>query len=68
MSQRFLTMKEVLARVSLSKTELYRRIRAGTFPAPIRLGLSRIAFVEKEVEDWMAERAAARSTGGQSDA
>jgi len=64
MSQRFLPTKEVLARVSLSKTELYRRIKNCTFPAPLRLGAHRVAFLESEVDAWMDQRAAARGEGG----
>lgn len=56
MSQRLLSMKQVLERVPLSKTEIYRRIRAGNFPAPIRLGVSRIAFSAEEIDAWILSR------------
>jgi len=50
---RFLRRPEVLARVGLSKSTLYARIRAGTFPKPVPLG-TLSAWVESEVEAWMA--------------
>ncbi|MES0020217.1 AlpA family phage regulatory protein [Mesorhizobium sp. M0036] len=58
MSQRLLSMKQVLERIPLSKTEIYRRIRAGTFPIPIRLGPARIAFSADEIDAWILSRSA----------
>jgi prophage regulatory protein len=56
MSQRLLSMKQVLERIPLSKTEIYRRIRAGTFPAPVRIGRKRIAFSADEIDEWIRSR------------
>ena len=60
---RLISLKHVLTLVPLSKSEIYRRIKAGTFPRQVRLGASRIAFVEAEIADWLrvvAERKGAR--------
>ena len=35
-------------------------IGEGRFPAPVRLGPMRLAFVEAEVEQWIEARAAER--------
>ncbi len=56
-------LKEVLARVPLSKSELYRRIKAGTFPAQVHLGPTRIAFVEAEVNEWIMHHVMSRPEG-----
>ena len=61
MPKRLIKIEEALYAVSLSKTELYRRIAAGTFPKPVRLGPQRIAFLEKDVENWIL----AHIAGGQ---
>lgn len=50
-----LSLKQVMERIPLSKTEIYRRIRDGRFPQPIRIGVHRIAFSEAEIEQWFAE-------------
>lgn len=63
MAERFMTMKQVVGQVALSKTELYRKIRAGTFPRPVPLGPQKVAFVESEVTAWMADRVRARADG-----
>ncbi|VVP52992.1 hypothetical protein PS880_05476 [Pseudomonas fluorescens] len=34
--RRFIRIKEVLSITSLSQSELYRRIKAGTFPAQVK--------------------------------
>ena len=55
---RFLRIREVVRMVGSSKATLYRRIRAGTFPKPIALGLQTTAFLEDEVLAWMNARVA----------
>ena len=60
MSDRFISMSEVLDRICLSKTHLYRKINAGQFPRPVPLGPQKVAFLESEVEAWMAKRLHAR--------
>lgn len=39
--------------------QLWRLIKAGEFPKPVKIG-SRNAFVELEVDDYIAKRIAAR--------
>ena len=60
MAERFLQLREVLRRTSLSKTHTYRLINAGTHPRPVPLGPMRVAFLESEIDAWMEERIAAR--------
>ena len=60
MAERFLSMREVRRRTTLSKTHTYRLINAGRFPRPVPLGPHRVAWLESEVEGWMAERTAER--------
>jgi prophage regulatory protein len=43
-----------------SKSHLWRLIRAGKFPRPIRLGKNRIAFPEHEIEDFLKAKIAER--------
>jgi len=63
MAERFLTMKQVVGQVALSKTELYRKIKAGAFPRPVPLGPQKVAFLESEVTAWMEDRLRARAEG-----
>ena len=59
--QRFLSMRRVLDITSLSRTQIYRLQAAGSFPKSVPLGTSRVAFVESEVEEWIADRIAERA-------
>lgn len=58
-----LRLPHVCARTSISRSEIYRRITAGTFPAPIKLGERASAWPEHEVTAWIEERIAARDAG-----
>lgn len=56
MSKRFLSKKEVRDKVKLSYTEIARRVKAGKFPMPLRLGshrTSRTVWWEHEIDAWM---------------
>lgn len=65
--RRLLRRAEVMDRVGLSKSTLYSRISAGTFPKPVALGSS-VRWVESEVEAWIlalvSERDHAVESGG----
>lgn len=60
MSDRFISMDEVVDRVSFSRTHIYRKIANGSFPRPVQLGDHKVAFLEREIEDWIVARLAAR--------
>jgi prophage regulatory protein len=55
-AQRFISVKEVLDRICLSKTELYERLKAGIFPKSIALGPQKVVFLESEIDAWMQAR------------
>jgi predicted DNA-binding transcriptional regulator AlpA len=46
----------VTAEVKKSRVQLWRDIRAGTFPAPIETGANSIAWFRAEVEAWKGSR------------
>ena len=51
-----LRMPEVMARTGLSRTTLWRRMRAGTFPAATSLGENSIGWPEGEITEWLSSR------------
>jgi prophage regulatory protein len=55
-----LRLPDVRRRVSLSRSEIYRRIAAGHFPQPVKLGERASAWNAAEVDSWIAARIAAR--------
>ncbi len=56
MEARMLRVPEVMARTGLSRTTLWRRVRAGTFPPPTELGENSIGWPESEISAWLAKR------------
>jgi prophage regulatory protein len=55
-STSFLRRKDVEVRTGLSRSTIYARIRAGTFPAPISLGARAVGWIEADVQRWISER------------
>lgn len=51
----------VMARTGLSRSEVYRRVAQGTFPAPVKIGQRSSAWAGKEVDAWIEECIASRS-------
>ena len=58
---KLIRLPEVLDRTALKKTSVYKLITEGDFPPPVKVG-SMSAWVEQEVIDWIADRAAARQS------
>ncbi len=55
--EKLLSFKEVAARVGgASRVTVWRWVQAGHFPAPIRIGLRKIAWRERDIETWLSRR------------
>ncbi|MCL5272697.1 MAG: AlpA family transcriptional regulator [Gammaproteobacteria bacterium] len=52
-----LRRKQVESRTGLSRSTIYARIAAGTFPSPIDLGGGRaVGWIATEIDTWIQER------------
>jgi prophage regulatory protein len=51
-AERLLDKWAIEDRTSLDITTIYRKIKAGTFPAPVRIGIRRVAWRESDVVKW----------------
>ncbi len=56
MSNLLLTRREVEARLSITKTTIYRLMRCGAFPEPIQVGPRAVRWPQAEIEQWLASR------------
>jgi prophage regulatory protein len=54
--RRLLSMATVVARTTYSRPSIYRLIAQGLFPAPLKLGSTKIAFREDEISQWLNSR------------
>jgi prophage regulatory protein len=64
MSEKFLRMLEVQNRVPYSRSTIYAKIARGEFPAPIDLGARAVAWLESDIDEWIAARIAKSRAGG----
>ena len=61
---RLLRRSEVEARVGLSRSSLYRKMRGGTFPLPLKISERAVRWRETEVEAYLTSRPRATGEGG----
>ena len=61
LTPRLLRRREVEARTGLSRSSIYARMGAGTFPPAVGLGGRCVCWVESEVDAWVKERIEARA-------
>jgi prophage regulatory protein len=59
-NDRLITLSEVTKIVPYHPVHIYRLIRQGKFPAQVRLGANRVAWIEREVIDWVNDRLVAQ--------
>ncbi len=55
---RILGWNELLQLLPYSRTQLWRLIRAGQFPAPMQLGGRKVGWRESTIEAWIESREA----------
>ena len=65
MSDKLLRRPEVEARTHLSRSAIYTRIKAGTFPLPVRLGPNAVAWRAEDIDRWISELPVANELHGE---
>ena len=48
--------RQVEQLVQLSRSTIYAAVKAGTFPAPVRIGARAVAWRISEIEQWLDAR------------
>lgn len=56
----FIRLEQVKARTGLSRSTLYAYIHYGRFPPPVTISDRCVAWVESEIDAWIADRIASR--------
>ena len=60
---RLLRREEVETRCGITRTTVYRLMRAGQFPEPLRIGPRAVRWPANEIEAWLADRPRATGDG-----
>ena len=55
-TDRLLRLSEVLSRTALGRSSIYRMMRDGSFPEPLKVGVRAVRWRESEIEGWLAAR------------
>lgn len=66
MCTQILKLNEVVQRTTLSSSTVYRLVKAGHFPKPIKLATHASGWLESEINDWIESKQSARFCGGRS--
>lgn len=59
---KLLRLPEVTEMTRLTRSTIYRKIAAESFPRPVHLGPKSVAWIEAEVEEWMTQLGLARDS------
>lgn len=52
-NQQLLGIKDVVSRTTLSRSTIYNKMKAGTFPRSRRISNQSIAWLESEIDEWI---------------
>ncbi|ALE23013.1 MULTISPECIES: helix-turn-helix transcriptional regulator [Proteus] len=61
--ENLIRLPEVIRRTGFSKPYLYKLISDDKFPKQVKIGARSIAFVESEVDEWIANKIAESRSG-----
>jgi prophage regulatory protein len=51
-----LRLPAVIEAVALKKSTIYRRLKNGSFPSPVKLGARAVAWRADDIQQWIASR------------
>lgn len=55
MDEKLLKLKEVLARLRISKSSWYDGVRRNIFPQPVRIGTRTVVWLESDIESYLQQ-------------
>ena len=55
-TNRILRLPDVKARTGLSRSTIYAKVKEGSFPKYISLGIRSVGWLESEIEAWIKSR------------
>ena len=58
---RLLRLAEVLTLTALARSSIYRKMRKGSFPEPLKVGVRAVRWRRSDIQAWLAD--CPRATG-----
>lgn len=52
-SYRLLRLTKVMDKTGLKRSQVYAYMKTGDFPKSIKIGLSSVAWLESEIDEWI---------------
>ncbi len=56
MQDRLMRRREVERITGMSRSSIYRLMRSGSFPLPVRVGATAVRWKESDIADWIESR------------
>ena len=63
--ERYVTLPQVCENLQTSRQSIWRWVREGTFPAPVKLGERKVAWRESDLRRWETSRQAVTYAPGE---
>jgi prophage regulatory protein len=63
--RKLLRLPATMAATGEGRSTIYTKIKAGTFPKPVKLGQKAVGWVEDEIAAYNERKIAARDNGGE---
>ena len=55
-AKKLLRLPQVIDRIGICKASVFRLVKLGQFPAPIRISDRAVAWVESDLDEWIDSR------------
>ena len=55
MAEKFLRRAQIEELTGLSRSTIYERVKAGSFPKPIKIGNRAVAWLQSEIDAWQSD-------------
>ncbi len=55
MAEKFLRRAQIEKLTGLSRSTIYDRVKAGSFPKPIKIGDRAVAWLQSEIDAWQSD-------------
>ena len=59
-----LRLPDVQKMVGLKRSSIYRAVKAGGFPVPVKIGTRAVGFSEAQIQQWIADRIGGKPSAG----